>query len=348
MTLRLLLALTAAIAIALPASAPANAADANQPHAFDFNFGTWHTHIRRLQRPLSGSDVWLTYDGTVTVRKVLGGRANLEEIEADGPTHIEIMNLRLYEPSSQQWSLNGASSADGKLGTPMFGRFEGGIGTFYDQESYDGRMVLVRQKFMDITPSSYRFEQAFSGDGGTSWEPNFVANLTRISDVAPSEGTRSVSNTSHDFDFNYGTWKTHIRSLRQPASGPATWADLDGTVSVRKIWNGRALMEEIKAGNASGGFEGVTLFLYDPHARQWSQTYVDSDGTFDPPVFGGFRDGVGELVGQGSFDGKTVFMRNVWSNITPSGHHFEVQFSADGRAWHPLFVANLTRQGPGL
>ena len=200
------------------AAAPASPDPARD---FDFNLGTWHTHIRRLLRPLSHSNDWVQYDGTVSVRKALGGAANVEEIVANGPGHLEFLNVRLYNEKSRQWSLNGASSADGTLGTPMYGGFANGRGVFYDQEPFNGRVILERQTFFDITASSYAFEQAFSDDGGKTWEPNFVARLTRTSANAPSEGSQTIANTSHDFDFNYGTWSTHITSYPARATDPA-------------------------------------------------------------------------------------------------------------------------------
>lgn len=319
-------------------------------HDFDFNFGTWQTHIKRLQHPLTRTTAWVEYSGQVTVRKVWGGSASLEEIEANGAGHLEIMNLRMYDPKSHQWSLNGTGSGDGMLGSPMYGDFRNGRGVFYDQEPFNGRTVLVRQTFSDITAHTYSFEQAYSSDGGTTWQPNFVAHLTRLSALAPSEGALSIADTSHDFDFNYGTWMTHIKSLHQAPDGSKTWNELNGTVAVRKIWNGRALMEEIKAANASGGFEGLTLLLYDPQSHQWSQTYADrSDGTFDPSMIGDFKDGRGELVGQARYGGKAVLMRDAWSDIKAEAHDFEVAYSDDGgRHWQPTFIAALRRAGPGL
>jgi len=87
--------------------------------------------------------------------------------------------LFLYNPESHQWSLNASASSDGTLGQPMFGGFKNGRGEFFDQEPFKGRMILVRQVWSDITPTSHHFEQSFSDDGGKTWEKNFVATLTR-------------------------------------------------------------------------------------------------------------------------------------------------------------------------
>jgi hypothetical protein len=145
-------------------------------HDFDFEFGTWKTHLRRLQHPLSGDTTWLTYDGTSIVRKIWNGKANIVELIADGPAgHLEALSLRLYNPESHQWSINSASSRTGTISVPTIGEFRNGRGEFHDQETFNGRAILVRNVWSDITSISCRFEQAFSDDGGKTWEVNWVA-----------------------------------------------------------------------------------------------------------------------------------------------------------------------------
>jgi hypothetical protein len=152
-------------------------------HDFDFEIGTWKTHLRRLVHPLSGSTTWVEYEGTSVVRKIWNGRANLVELEADGPGgHFEGLNLRLYNRESHQWSLNFANSSGGALGQPTIGEFKNGRGEFFDQETLNGRAIFVRFVISDITPNSCRFEQAFSEDGGKTWEVNWIATDTRVKD----------------------------------------------------------------------------------------------------------------------------------------------------------------------
>jgi hypothetical protein len=150
-------------------------------HDFDFEFGTWKTHLRRLLHPLSGSTTWTEYDGTTVVRKVWDGRANLAEVKMDGPAgHFEGLSLRLYNPESHQWSLNFSNSRAGTLSQPTIGSFKNGRGEFFDQETFNNRSILVRFVISDITSDSCRFEQAFSEDGGKSWEVNWIAIDTRV------------------------------------------------------------------------------------------------------------------------------------------------------------------------
>ena len=164
-------------------------------------------------------------------------------------------------------------------------------------------------------------------------------------------GAQQASNSQprrdgqHDFDFNVGTWNTHIRRLQQPLSGSNSWVVLDGTVTVRKVWDGRAELEEIEADGTTGHFEGLTLFLYNPESHQWSQTFASSrNASLNPPVIGDLKDGRGELFGQETSGGRTILVRTVWSDIKPDSHHFEQSFSDDGgKTWEPNFIATLTR-----
>jgi hypothetical protein len=172
-------------ALALCQGGGAGAADGSEPaggeHDFDFELGTWKTHISRLVHPLTGSTTWVEYDGTSVVRKVWEGRANLLELEVGGPAgHIEALSLRLYNPVSRQWSLNFSNSGVGTLGQPTIGQFTNRRGEFYDQETFNGRAILVRFVISEIKSDSCHFEQAFSTDGGRTWEVNWIATDTRL------------------------------------------------------------------------------------------------------------------------------------------------------------------------
>jgi hypothetical protein len=149
-------------------------------HDFDFEFGSWTMHLKRLVHPLSGSNEWVEYDGNSVVRRVWDGRANLGEVELDGPKgHLEGLTLRVYHPQSHQWSLHFANSRGGSLAVPAVGQFKDGRGEFYDEEDYESKSILVRFVISDITPTSFHGEQAFSVDGGKTWETNWISSFTR-------------------------------------------------------------------------------------------------------------------------------------------------------------------------
>ena len=148
---------------------------------FDFEIGTWKTHLKRLLHPLTGSKEWGEYEGTSVVRKVWGGRSNLVELKVRGAEGtFEGLNLRLYNPEAHQWSLNFARGDIGLLTQPTIGEFKNGRGEFYDQETLNGRSIFVRFVITMIDPNQYHFEQAFSDDGGKTWEVNWIATDTRV------------------------------------------------------------------------------------------------------------------------------------------------------------------------
>ena len=182
----------AAMALLCFAALPIHAATEHDPqHDFDFEIGTWKTHVKRLVHPLSGSTEWTEYDGISIVRNVWDGRANLLELRMDGPAgHFEGLSLRLYNPQAHQWSLNFSNAASGTVAQPTVGEFKNGRGEFYDQETLNGRAILVHFVIFDITADSARFEQSFSDDGGKTWELNWIATDTRVHDADAAPASR--------------------------------------------------------------------------------------------------------------------------------------------------------------
>lgn len=162
------------------------AAPRDGQHDFDFEIGTWKTRLSRRLNPLTGSNKWVEYEGTTVVRKVWNGGANLVELDVTGAAgRIEGLSLRLYNPAARQWSLNFSNRQGGTLSPPTIGEFRKGRGEFFAQETLNGRAILVRFVISEITPDSCRFEQAFSDDGGKTWEANWIATDTRIKEGRP-------------------------------------------------------------------------------------------------------------------------------------------------------------------
>ena len=156
--------------------------------------------------------------------------------------------------------------------------------------------------------------------------------------------TPAVRDGQHDFDFNVGVWHTHIKRSIDPLASSSDSIELNGTVTVRKVWEGKAELEEIEADGPKGHWEGLTLFLYNPSAHQWSQSFANSRvGTLSSNV-GEFKDGRVVLIGQDTVNDKTILVRAMWSDIKPDSHQYEESYSTDGgTTWVRSFVANLTR-----
>ena len=150
-------------------------------HDFDFELGSWKIHLKRLEHPLTGSTKWVEFDGTSVTRKVWDGRAELEQFETDGNAgHIEGLTLRLYNPQSHQWSLYWANSKIGVIDPPQIGEFKNGRGEFLAQDTINGKVVLIRYVWTNLTTPTPHFEQSFSNDGGKTWEVNWITDQTRV------------------------------------------------------------------------------------------------------------------------------------------------------------------------
>ena len=149
---------------------------------FDWEIGAWETRVRVLRNPLTGeAPEWAEYVGTSVVKSLLDGRANFVELAVAGASgRVEGGSLRLYNPQARQWSVNYASLGNGTLTAPIYGGFDGhGRGSFFGQDTIDGRVILVRFIITPVSASEARFEQAYSADGGATWEVNWIAVDTR-------------------------------------------------------------------------------------------------------------------------------------------------------------------------
>ncbi|MBV9339376.1 MAG: hypothetical protein JO159_00635 [Acidobacteria bacterium] len=163
------------------ANVPPNPDNHNGQHDFDFEFGRWKVQLQRLAHPLSGQQQWLHYGGTIVVSGIWNGRGNIVEFEAKNDTkQLDGLSLRLFDPHTHQWSMWWANAADGTLDSmPVAGKFETGGGEFYGFQKHSGRWVMVRFIFSRTRTNSVHGEQAYSIDGGKTWEPNWVEDLTR-------------------------------------------------------------------------------------------------------------------------------------------------------------------------
>jgi hypothetical protein len=164
-------------AVATPATDPGSAA-----HDFDFYMGTWRVHHHRLKERLAGSTEWQEFEGTSQAWPLLGGAGNIDDniLELPSGTYRAV-SLRSFDPESGQWSiwwLDGRNP--GRLDPPVVGGFKDGIGTFQCDDTFNGRPIIVRFLWSNITETTCRWEQAFSPDGGETWEVNWIMESSRI------------------------------------------------------------------------------------------------------------------------------------------------------------------------
>jgi hypothetical protein len=170
--------------------------------------------------------------------------------------------------------------------------------------------------------------------------------LAQTNSDGASQKPAAERDGQHDFDFEIGSWKIHLKRLQHPLTGSTSWIEFDGTSVTRKIWDGRAQVEQFETDSPAGGhIEGLTMRLYNPQSHQWRLYWANSKiGILDPPQIGEFKDGRGEFYAQDTINGKVILIRFLWTNTTTSTPHFEQSFSDDGgKTWEVNWITDQTR-----
>lgn len=162
-----------------PAAEPRAASSAaDQDRAFDFLRGHWYVRNKRLLAQLQGSTEWTDSSGTLIGVPLLEGMGNYDELRSDetGPLGVSI---RFYNKQTKQWSDYWVANRDGVVQPAVFGTFDGGVGTFEGDDTLQGKPIRVRQLWTRTNTATPRWEQAFSGDGGKTWETNWIMDFSR-------------------------------------------------------------------------------------------------------------------------------------------------------------------------
>lgn len=171
--------------ILYPCSAAAEAGETNQTaagiHDFDFLVGRWTVQHRKLKERLAHNTEWETFSGTCETRLLLGGQADVDDNVLESPTGTyRAATMRVFDPASKSWAIWWFDSRQPRsLDPPVVGSFRDGVGTFLADDRFKGRPIKVRFIWSHITPTSARWEQAFSEDGGAAWETNWVMEFRR-------------------------------------------------------------------------------------------------------------------------------------------------------------------------
>ncbi len=180
----LMMAATHAPAAQDPPKAGQIGQDLSGLHDFDFLVGSWRVHHRRLKERLAGSHEWIELDGTSSMRQLMDGYANVDDnvIHLPEGTYHGV-SLRAYDAKTGEWAIWWLDSRmpHNPLDPPVKGRFQNGVGTFYSDDTLNGEPIRVRYIWTHETPDSARWEQAFSPDGGKTWETNWIMEFQRAS-----------------------------------------------------------------------------------------------------------------------------------------------------------------------
>ncbi len=153
-------------------------------HDFDFILGRWHVHNRRLMKRLQGSTDWETFEATGHARLLPGRIGNYDDLTPiDWRPGYVGMSLRLFDRTAKQWSIYWVDNQTGVLQPPVIGGFSNGVGLFEGPDKFEGKPIVVRFIWSNITRQSARWEQAFSIDNGNTWEVNWIMEFSRTEDA---------------------------------------------------------------------------------------------------------------------------------------------------------------------
>ena len=336
------------------------AAERNGQHDFDPLIGTWKIHVMRRAHALANSNEWVEFDGFNRYQKIWDGRANIDEIEMDSPSgNVEGLTLRTYNPQTHLWTLYWTTSQDAKMYPSNVGQFKDGVGVFYSPATTNGKPAYDRYVWSKLDTDSPHFEESLSDDGGKTWELYWISDMTRCDEAAFNSSIPPVSsaatqnssaqstgrNGNHDFDFELGSWNIHLKDLPDRLVGSKNWIQFDGTSTTQKLWNGRAQIEQFETNGTAGHIEGLTLRTYDPKAHQWYLYWANGkDGVLFVPQIGEFKNNAGEFYAQDMLNGKSIFVRFVWTKTNTPVPHFEQSYSGDGgKTWELNWITNQER-----
>ena len=150
-------------------------------HDFDFWMGRWNVHNQRLAQRLAGSDEWDEFDAMVAARPLPGGLGNEDMFCSEYGGGFIGMSFRFYNPETGQWSIYWADTRrPGLLDPPVIGSFSGDTGVFHGDDTLAGEPIRVRFIWSRVATPEPRWEQAFSDDGGETWEMNWINDFTRV------------------------------------------------------------------------------------------------------------------------------------------------------------------------
>lgn len=316
---------------------------ARHHHDWDWLVGTWDVAHHRLRERLVGSTNWQDFAGKSVLWSTLGGLGTIDDNIIDIPSgSYRGLTVRTYDPASDAWAIRWIDGRDPTaIDPPVIGGFRDGEGVFTGQFDIAGRPVTARFRWHDIHGPRPNWDQAFSADGGKSWETNWRNWFTRTG-TEPSPLPRLPD----DFAFLHGRWTVRHRKLRKRLVGSGDWDVFGGSFSNWPVLGGAGNFGDNVMLHPGGTIRGIGLRTYDPVAGQWLSWWIDgrTPHTLAPPLRGGFADGVGTFLAQDTLDGRPILARTTWSRITPRTARWEQAFSADGGvSWEVNWTSDYVR-----
>lgn len=158
-------------------------ADGADDHRRDFEWlaGGWNVRHRRLETRLANDTRWEEFNGTCECWLTMNGHGTCDDNVLELPSgRYRAMGIRAFDPSTGKWAIWWLDERyPDRIEPPVYGSFANGVGRFEGDDVFNGQPIRVYFQWSEITATTARWEQAFSTDGGATWEVNWVMHFTR-------------------------------------------------------------------------------------------------------------------------------------------------------------------------
>lgn len=222
-----------------------NSAFSKDPYRqFDFWVGEWSVNLRIRQPDFTWKD---SVQAVTKVYPILQGKALLELWNSEP---IKGYSLRYYDPAKMKWVLwlnwpqpNHSGSAH------LEGEFRHGRGEFFATRTNPaGEEVISRYTFSDVSPTSLRWDDAYSNDGGNTWRNNWIMEFSRKADE-PSwpdsdtahtyeSGGRCSLEAFRAYEFLAGAWQGEVeQGIQTDPANLRAYKVLDGCAVIALLYS---------------------------------------------------------------------------------------------------------------
>jgi hypothetical protein len=316
---------------------------------WDWLLGSWDVWHRRLKDRLVGSTEWQEFTGRSAFWHTLGGLGNIDDNSLALPAgDYRGLSVRAFDPKAGSWAiwwLDGRNPEH--IDPPVRGGFHGDEGEFIGTDTHKGTPVTVRFRWHEVRSKRPWWDQAFSTDGGKTWEINWRNYFTRANSSAAAQPRLAGDPPeARAWDFLAGKWKVRNRRLRSRFANSKAWDEFDSTLSNWQVLGGRGNVGDNWFAGPKEPYRGMSLRAYNVEKKEWLSWWMDGrdPANIGPPVRGKFIAGTGTLIGDDNFNGKPIKVRSQWTRTETNSPHWEQAASADeGKTWETNWVADFAR-----
>lgn len=316
---------------------------------WDWLLGSWDVFHSRLKDRLVGSNEWQEFAGKSAFWTAMGGLGNLDDNSLQLPAgDYRGLSIRAFDPKKSSWAiwwLDGRNPE--RIDPPVRGGFHGDEGEFIGMDTYKGIPITVRFRWHEVRGKRPWWDQAFSTNGGGTWEINWRNYFTRTNATATAlPRLADDPPEARAWDFLVGKWKVRNRRLWQRFVGSKDWDEFDSTLTNWQVLGGRGNVGDNWFGGPKQPYRGMSLRAYNDERKEWLSWWLDgrNPANIGSPVRGKFIEGTGTLIGDDELDGKPVKVRSQWTRTGTDSPHWEQAASLDGgKTWETNWVADFRR-----